>query len=149
MACRKSNNDCSKSDSSLTRFQPGYIGVILAPPAMAFIKLTFYLMYLQIFRPLKWLRMCIYVGATVTTAFYLATEIYWLVAITPRKGQSFVSAAMSSAQLRSLVLSVPVSCVELATDLYLLVLPITAVLQLQLPTRRKVGVILIFLTGIA
>ena len=123
--------------------------MVIVPPAMIFVKLTFYLMYLQVFRPLKWLRICIYVGATSTTAFYLATEIYWLVSITPRKGQSFASVARSPAELKSLVLSIPVSCVGLGTDLYLLFLPVAAVLQLQLPTRRKVGVIMIFMTGIA
>ena len=129
--------------------KPSYIGVILMPPAATFIKLTFYLMYLHIFRPLKWLRICIYLGATATTAFYVGTEIYWLASITPRKGQTFADVAISPAEFKSLALSVPVACVELGTDLYLLVLPITAVLHLQLPTRRKVGVIVIFMTGIA
>ena len=118
------------------------------PPAMIFTKLTFYLVYLQVFRPMHWLRICIYFGATITTAFYMATGIYWIVSITPRKGQDFIDVAVSPAQLKSLRLSVPVACVGLATDLYLLILPITAVLQLQLPTRRKIGVILIFLTGL-
>lgn len=106
-------------------------------------------MYLQVFQPLKWLRICAYLGAIVTTLFYVATEIFYIVSMTPRKGQTFASVAASPAELRVLVLSVPTAAVGLGIDVYLLVLPITAVMGLQLPTQHKVGVILIFLTGIA
>ncbi len=116
---------------------------------MIFTKLTFFLVYLQLFHPFKWLRVCIYIGATLTTIFYVTVEVCWIVWITPRKGQTFASVAVSPAMFKSLLLSVPVAAVGLAIDLYLLVLPITAVMQLQLPTRRKVGVTLMFLTGLA
>ena len=116
---------------------------------MIFTKMTFFLMYLQMFWPFKWLRVSIYLGATVTIAFYLALEVLWFYDLTPRKGKSFLSVAASSAETRELVLSVPSAAVGLGIDVYLLILPITAVLHLQLPTRRKIGVILIFLTGIA
>ncbi len=69
--------------------------------------------------------------------------------MTPKKGKTFASMAASPAEYEVLVLSVPIAAVGLGIDVYLLVLPITAVLQLQLPTRRKIGVILIFLTGTA
>lgn len=116
---------------------------------MIFTKLTFFLVYLQIFQPFKWLRTCVYLGATVTTLFYVVTELFWIVAMTPIKAQTFLSVGASPAQLRALVLSVPTAAVGLGIDVYLLVLPVTAVMQLQLPTRHKIGVILIFLTGIA
>ena len=116
---------------------------------MIFTKMTFFLMYLQIFWPFKWLRVGIYLGATVTTTFYLAVEIFWLYNMTPRRGQSWSSMTASPAEFKVLVLSVPVGAVGLGIDVYLLILPITAVMHLQLPTRRKVGVVLIFLTGIA
>ena len=116
---------------------------------MIFTKLTFFLVYLQIFQPFKWLRICVYFGVTVTTLFYVATEIFWIVATTPRKGQTFASVAASPTELRVLDLSVPTAAVGLGIDVYLLVLPVTAVMQLHLPTRHKIGVILIFLTGIA
>lgn len=106
-------------------------------------------MYLQIFWPFQWLRVGIYLGATVTTTFYLAVEIFWLYNMTPRKGHSFLSVAASPEEFKVLVLSVPVAAVGLGIDVYLLILPITAVAHLQLPTRRKIGVVLIFLTGIA
>lgn len=106
-------------------------------------------MYLQLFRPMVWLRVCVYVGALVTTLFYVAATIVQLYFSTPRLGQTFLAFSQSPTELRSLVLSVPISAIGLAIDIYLLILPITAVMQLQLPTRRKIGVIMIFLTGLA
>lgn len=116
---------------------------------MIFTKMTFFLMYLQLFRPLKWLRICVYTGATVSTIFYVTVGVFWTTSITPRKGQTFASVAVSAAEFKSLLLSVPSAAAGLGIDLYLLVLAITAVMQLQLSTRRKIGVILIFLTGLA
>lgn len=37
---------------------------------------------------------------------------------------------------------------NLFTDFYILLLPISGVIRLQLPKRRKIGVILIFMTGL-
>ena len=151
MAHRGCSSECdlTNGQSIVTTQQPVYLGVVLVPPAMIFTKLTFYLVYLQVFRPFAWLRICVYIGSAITTAFYLGVWIYLLVSITPRNGQSFMTVALSPAQFKSLRTSVPIAGVGLATDLYLLVLPIAAVMQLQLPTRRKIGVILIFLTGLA
>ncbi|KAL8930309.1 MAG: hypothetical protein Q9172_000017 [Xanthocarpia lactea] len=133
-------DDCiDLPDRRVTTQQPVYLGVVVVPPAMIFTKLTFFLVYLQVFRPLAWLRICVYIGSAITTAFYLGVWIYLLVSITPRNGQSFMEVALSPAQFKSLRTSVPIAGVGLATDLYLLVLPIAAVMQLQLPTRRKSG----------
>ena len=81
--------------------------------------------------------------------FYLAVEIFWLYYMTPRKGHTFASVAASPAELKVLILSIPVAAVGLGIDVYLLILPIMGVMHLQLPTRRKIGVVLIFMTGIA
>lgn len=44
--------------------------------------------------------------------------------------------------------SVPRFAVGLVMDIYILILPIVAVSTLQMPPRRKVGIILIFTTGL-
>lgn len=126
-----------------------YLGCILVPPAMVFTKLTIFLMYLQLFRPFKFLRRCVYVGATITILFYGAAEIGFMVYLTPRKGEALTSVASSRRRYQSGRLSVPVAAVGLGIDIYLLILPISVVVQLHLPTQRKIRVILIFLTGLA
>jgi hypothetical protein len=45
-------------------------------------------------------------------------------------------------------LSVPQSAVGLVIDLFILILPVIAVSRLQLPTRRKVGAMLVFMPGL-
>lgn len=37
---------------------------------MLFLKTSFFLMYLQVFGPLRWLRLCAYAGVTFTTLSY-------------------------------------------------------------------------------
>ena len=110
---------------------------------MLFLKVTFFIMYLHIFRPMRWLRICGYTGATFTAVFYGAMAIISIVFFTPGRLRHDVSEAKNT-----IAISVPQSVVGLVIDLAILVLPIVAVLQLQLPTRRKMGVILVFLTGL-
>ncbi len=47
-----------------------------------------------------------------------------------------------------LVLFVPQSVVGLAIHIAVLILPTTAVMQLLLPRRRNIGIVLIFMTGL-
>lgn len=126
-----------------------YLGCILVPPAMVFTKLTVFLMYLQLFRPFKFLRICVYIGATITILLYGAAEICFMVFLTPKKGQSFAFVANTTRPFKAGDLSIPIAAVGLGLDIYLLILPISVVVQLHLPTRRRIGVILIFLIGLA
>lgn len=67
---------------------------------------------------------------------------------TPKHGQTWLSAALSGNYLLVQHISVAFSVVGLGIDIYLLVLPIGAVLRLQIPLQRKIGISLIFLTGL-
>ena len=116
---------------------------------MVFTKLTVFLMYLRLFRPFNSLRICVYIGGTITVILYGAAEIFFLVFLTPRNGQSFASVVKTSRIYKAGDISIPIAAVGLGTDIYLLILPIPFVLQLHLPTRRKIRVILTFLTGLA
>lgn len=97
---------------------------------------------------MRWLRISTYIGTLVTTAFYLGMTIAQFVFVTPRRGETFFSHQETRYQHLALVVGVPSAAVGLCIDLYILVLPIIAVSQLQLTTQRKIGVILVFLTGI-
>ncbi|MCJ1470231.1 hypothetical protein MMC07_008876 [Pseudocyphellaria aurata] len=127
---------------------PQFLTPLLAPPTLLFTKITFFLLYLQIFKPMRWLRISAYIGTLVTTAFYIGQTIAQFIFVTPRPGETWFDHAQSQVELKSLVVAVPVSAIGLCIDLYILVLPVIAVNQLQLATQRKFGVILIFMTGI-
>lgn len=114
---------------------------------MLFLKLTFFLMYLHIFRPMRWLRICGYIGALFTTICYGCLTIMAFIFSTPGRGETWFSHQLTPYERHALAMSVPQAVADLAIDLVILILPIIAVTQLQLPTRRKIGVILIFMTG--
>lgn len=115
---------------------------------MLFIKVTFFLLYLQLFGPMRWLRICAYIGAVFTVIFYFGMAVTQLIFSTPRHGETLLSHQNTHNEYLAIAMSVPQSAVGLAIDLYILILPIIAVSQLQLPIRKKVGVMLIFMTGL-
>ena len=127
--------------------QPVWIMDCFPTVVYLFLKNTFFIMYLYIFGPFRWMRISAYTGAAITTAFYVATTVAALIFSTPRGGETWAEHSLSSYQKRALALPVPTSSFGVVVDVYILILPIVAVLQLQLPTERKVGVICVFMTG--
>ena len=125
-----------------------YLSVVLASPTMMIVKLTFFLLYLNIFRPNNTMRFYIYIGAFSTTIFYMGIGIAQFIFLTPPPGMTWMEYIPSPRAKKITILSIPSAAVGLGIDLYILILPIGGVMRLQLPTRRKLGVCLIFITGI-
>ncbi|MCJ1382008.1 hypothetical protein MMC17_005120 [Xylographa soralifera] len=130
---------------SLNLLIPEYLASILTEIALLFTKATFFFMYLSIFGPLQWMRISAWLGLLVNTGFYLAVLVANMIFSTPRPGQSWQQAAIS--EQGTLALSIPQAVGGLIIDMFILALPIIAVSKLQLPPRRKLGVILIFMSG--
>lgn len=97
---------------------------------------------------MRWLRVCAYIGILLTLMFYLGATIANFVAATPRRGDTWFSHHLAPVEDWMIKLSVPISAVDLGIDIYILILPIVAVNELQLAQKRKIGVILIFMMGI-
>ena len=93
------------------------------------------------------MRICAYTGATITTVVYICMAVAFFVLVTPRQGETWSEHLFSQENPRSGDLLLPISGFGLVIDLVILVLPITAVMQLQLPIRRRIGVISVFMTG--
>lgn len=104
-------------------------------------------MYYQLFWSKIILRYLIYIGGFATALFYIGSTIAYFIVMTPQLGETLISHSGTPLMRRVLRFSIPDSAVGAAIDLHILVLPISAVLQLKLATKRKVGVVLIFLTG--
>lgn len=111
------------------------------------IKTTFFLMYIQLFRPLNWLRNCAYAGLVITWCFYISVGVSQLVFTLPAPGQSWSEVFASPRYLRAINLCVPTSSFSLVLDTYILVLPIIAISHLQLNTSKKIGAAAMFSTG--
>lgn len=96
-----------------------------------------------------WMRICIYVGSALLVAFHVGVTITMAILTTPSSGETWVDHIFSQNELNAQSeVAVPFAAVGFVFDVYLLVLPLRAVWKLQLPNRRKIGVTLIFMTGL-
>ena len=120
-------------------------------PFIWFVKLSLFVLYVQVFRPLRWLRYLAYAGATVSGLFYFTTTIVYVVFCAPRHG-STVMAYLTTLQSPRCsqwtnVVVIILGVANLASDLYLLILPLPAVWHLHASLRRKLAISTMFMTG--
>jgi len=121
---------------------------MLYSPSILMAKLSLLLLYLKIFRPNVGLRYCIYLSMTFFTAFYTDTFVPYAVLSIPKPGQSQLAAIMSVDTARDIPLGITQGVVNVASDFYILCLPMPVVWKLQLPRGKKIGVLAIFMTGL-
>jgi len=121
---------------------------MLYSPSILMAKLSLLLLYLQIFRPNVRLRYCIYLTIGLISIFYSATFIAYAVLSIPRPGQSQLEAMLSVNTARDIPLGITQGVVNVITDFLIFCLPIPVVWKLQLPRRKKVGVLAMFMTGL-
>ena len=118
------------------------------PVCLLLIKLTIQLQFLEMFWPIKRLRMLNHIGVAVICTLYGAIAVALLVLNIPQAGQTCAQHILSSAaRQQQLNLTIPLGLSGVVTDVFLLLLPIKAVAKLNMPLRRKVGVLFIFMTG--
>ena len=124
---------------------------VIYGPFIWIIKLSLFLLYLETFGRLKWLRRLVYVGAILTGLIYFSSMIALIILCAPRDGQteqSYLIALSSPRCALSKPLSIALGSVNIVSDFYILIIPLPAVWSLQLPIRSKIGVSAIILTGL-
>ena len=97
---------------------------------------------------MRWLRIAVYIGSLTTCIFYGTLTIYQLVVSTPRNGASWSQWVLGPEQPKVNNVSLPTGVFGVIMDVFLLILPIPAVLKLQMPKKKKIGVLSIFATGL-
>ena len=127
--------------------QTNAIVVFLSPPTLLSAKLTFFIMYFQVFWPLRWLRITVYIGAVLTCIFYGAISVAQAVLLTPRHGETWFEHSLSDKCRKAQVLYVYRGAIGLGFDLLLLIMPLIAVLELQKPKQRQKGFLFVFFIG--
>ena len=127
--------------------QESYIGGCTISPALGFIKLSVLLFYLQLFWPVRWLRIGVYVGAGISSSFYFAATVITFYYYTPHRHETWVERSFSAGFSKLQDVSILTGVMGLVIDTFALVLPIRVISGLQMPTRRKLGVLLLFATG--
>ncbi|TGO46138.1 hypothetical protein BOTNAR_0611g00040 [Botryotinia narcissicola] len=136
--------DASVYNSISLRSRTSIALVILLPPiSIGFIKTTIFLMYLEVFAPLRLIQNLCCIGIGITTIFY--TIITVLDAIWAFPLSRYYNATNTQ---KAQTLNLPKGIFGLTTVIFLFVVPVVAVSKLKLMTaRKKVGILLIFSTG--
>lgn len=127
--------------------QKDYITTIMVTPALGLIKCSLFIQYYRLFRPWRWVRISVWIGATISVVFYTAVTVTGFVLNSPWPGESFLEDIMSWHYLKFLQFSIPTGVIGMLIDWYLLILPIRAVLMLQMSPEKKFGVLILFMTG--
>ena len=117
-----------------------------------FVKLSLFILYLRLFKPNKVARWLVYGGITACGIFYSASIISNCALCLPKPGQPDDDATwklrFTACGLPSQKLAICQAVFSTLSDIYLLVIPIRSIFQLQLPLERKIGVSAIFTIGV-
>ncbi|MCJ1242111.1 hypothetical protein MMC14_010118, partial [Varicellaria rhodocarpa] len=122
---------------------------IVAGITFFFIKLSILLLYLRIFSLNLRTRYFIYFGVSAIFVFTVVSTILYGVLCVPHKHESWqetsASPRCSSSQEG---LETANGVFNAVSDIYILLLPLPSIWRLQLPMRKKTGLIATFLTGL-
>ncbi|KAL8937600.1 MAG: hypothetical protein Q9216_004340 [Gyalolechia sp. 2 TL-2023] len=124
-----------------------YITTVMAVPSLGLIKSSLFIQYYSLFWPLRWVRISVWIGASISTLFYTACSIAAFILNSPWPGESLLDAVLSWHYSAFSRFSIAIGVVGMLVDLYLLILPIKAVLGLNMRLGKKIGLTVVFLTG--
>ncbi|KAL9084582.1 MAG: hypothetical protein Q9165_008007 [Trypethelium subeluteriae] len=124
-----------------------YLTTIFIVLGLGLIKLSLFIQYYLLFRPLRYVRISVYIGATILVISYVSFTIAAFVLESPWPGESMLDDAFSTHYIRYEMSSIPCGIVSTLFDCYLLVLPMPAVWNLKTSWGKKLGIMLVFMTG--
>lgn len=136
------------NEKSNIPFQLDYLSNWFRNVACTFVKLTFFILYWNIFKPFRWLKFGIIAGAIVVVGVYIACTLAVLVEGAPPLGHAWLETSLASHNSIGLRLLVPLAAWAVVSDVFILLIPISGVLRLQLSQKKKFGLVLVFMTGI-
>ena len=109
-------------------------------------------MFIEIFGTLKWLKYMARAGIFTTGVFYMSTMVYLIVQCAPQTGLDQLDYLAAIAAPQCSVGNRPVNTaggiMNICSDAFILGLPVPAIWSLQLPTRKKLGLVAILLIGL-
>ena len=94
------------------------------------------------------MRVCVYIGVTITSLYYIGFEVAQIFLALPKNGENWYS-HLQSPQADTLETdTIPFAAGGLGIDLFILILPLKAVMALQMKPRKKLAIAMVFLTGL-
>jgi hypothetical protein len=121
--------------------------MIIIPVGSIFPKSAILVLYLQLFSSKKWIRPAVWFGLLFNLFTYLplvASAIYYT---TPRGGVTWADLALSTEPQRGLYMSTVKAAMSVMMNLYILVLPLPILAQLQLALSKRLQLIAVFATA--
>ena len=106
--------------------QVTYLSLVIPPTTFVFLKASFFILYLQLFR-LAWLRLFSWLGLIFKILAYCTLSIFLFVVTTPSKGQTRLVDDVSTKIQKNVQRSVSLARIGLFLDLYILALPMIGV----------------------
>ncbi|KAL9577510.1 MAG: hypothetical protein Q9212_006315, partial [Teloschistes hypoglaucus] len=117
-------------------------------PAIFVIKLSIFLLYLRLFAPNIRTRYLIYAGIVYNAITNIAIMVAFPAICAPRGKDNWISSLEKTSCHNPLEdLAVAAGVLNFASDVYILLLPVPMIWGLQLPMRRKIGLLTVFATG--
>jgi hypothetical protein len=119
----------------------------MVTPALGLIKFSLFIQYYMLFSVKRWVRISVWVGGTISAIFYITVTVIGFVLNSPWRGEPLLEAILSWHYFKFAEFSIPTGVIGILVDWYLFILPIPAVLALHMSTAKKLGVLIIFMTG--
>lgn len=116
-------------------------------PTIFFTKLALFLLYMRIFSFNRKMRYAIYFGVAIQLIFTIIITAMQAAFTIPWRGETWLDPRHLARMEQSSVLAMPVGVFGVISDIYILGLPIPTTLKLNLPLRKRLGVIAIFMIG--
>ncbi|KAM0803752.1 hypothetical protein BDR22DRAFT_696860 [Usnea florida] len=116
------------------------------PFTVCFAKISILLLYLRIFKLDRTLRLAIHAGLLFTTLWYTAIMGVAIASIVKCNGLAQLSNQFCLNYEKPVVVMNAV--INVVTDFYILILPVPCVMKLQTNKKRKIGLLLVFASGL-
>ena len=118
-------------------------------PTIFLAKLSVLLLYLELFMIKKQARIMVAVGLTISTLHCLAGIVGNAILCVPKPGVPWeIADDTYNCIVVSDLFSIIMGAISVFSDIYVICIPIPVVWQLQLPTRKRIGISVIFITGV-
>ncbi|KAL8648062.1 MAG: hypothetical protein Q9226_006157 [Calogaya cf. arnoldii] len=140
--------DTKMEDLTNTPFLLTLVLEAIYGPFVWMIKISLFFLYRQLFHPKQYFLYLVWAGVIVSGLFYWSSLIAAVALCAPRGDETYIMAFASARCGKTKGLAVVMGVFNVLSDLYLLVIPIPPVLGLHLQPRKKIGLLILFATGI-
>lgn len=118
-------------------------------PGLWCAKMAILVLQLRVFAPKTWFRVAVYIGIALVTLVHWSNVPIYGILCTPRKGERWDMALLSSKRCSvASTQTVVTGAIGTALEIYMLILPLPIIAELNLAPRRKLGLVLVFMAGI-